>query len=95
MKELDLYLKLEKCNFTFSEVKYLDMIVKSGELTMDPVKIDGIAQWPISVMIFFLSSALFLISFFRATSPFPGSLSYAYHHYLLILGPLTFTMHTL
>ena len=45
--------------------------------------------------ILFLGSTLFLISSFHATSPFPGSLSYAYHHYLLILGPLTFTVHTL
>ena len=49
----------------------------------------------IIVMILFLGSALFLISSFRATSPFPGSLSYAYHHYLLIMGPLTFTVHAL
>ena len=48
-----------------------------------------------NVMILFLGSALFLISSFRATSPFPGSLYYTYHHYLLILGPLTFTIHTL
>ena len=41
-------------------------------------------------MILFLGSALFLISSFCATSPFLGSLSYTYHHYLLILGPLTF-----
>ena len=48
-----------------------------------------------SVMILFLGSALFLISSFRAMSPFLGSLCYAYHHYLLILGPLTFTVHAL
>ena len=49
----------------------------------------------VAVMILFLSSALFFISSFHATSPFPGSLCYAYHHYLLILGPLTFTVHAL
>ena len=47
------------------------------------------------VTILFLGSALFLISSFHATSPFLGSLCYAYHHYLLILGPLTFTVHAL
>ena len=41
-----------------------------------------------NVMILFLGSTLFLISSFCAMSPFPGSLCYAYHHYLLILGPL-------
>ena len=44
------------------------------------------------VMILFLGSTLFLISSFHAMSPFPGSFCYAYHHYLLILGPLTFTI---
>ena len=44
------------------------------------------------VMILFLGSTLFLISSFRAMSPFLGSLCYAYHHYFLILGPLTFTV---
>ena len=45
-----------------------------------------------NVTILFLGSALFLISSFHATSPFLGSLCYAYHHYLIILGPLTFTV---
>ena len=48
-----------------------------------------------NVMILFLSSALFLISSFRAMSPFLGSLSFAYHHYLLIMGPLSFTVRAL
>ena len=39
MKELDLYLKLEKCSFNVSEVEYLGMIVKPGSLAMDPVKV--------------------------------------------------------
>ena len=46
MKELDLYLKLEKCSFNVSEVKYLGMIVKPGSLAMDPIKVAGIADWP-------------------------------------------------
>ena len=44
MKELDLHLKLEKCNFTSSEVKYQGMIVKPGELAMDPIKLNGTHQ---------------------------------------------------
>ena len=46
MTELDLHLKLEKCQFNVPEVKYLGMIVKPGQLAMDPVKLDGIAAWP-------------------------------------------------
>ena len=47
MKELDLYLKLEKCSFNVSKVEYLGMIVKPGSLAMDPVKVAGIADWPV------------------------------------------------
>ena len=46
MTELDLHLKLEKCQFASTEVEYLGMIVKLGQLAMDPVKLDGIASWP-------------------------------------------------
>ena len=46
MKELDLFLKLEKCSFNVSEAEYLGMIVKLGSLAMDPVKVAGIAEWP-------------------------------------------------
>ena len=46
MTELDLHLKLEKCQFDIPEVEYLGMIVKPGQLAMDPIKLDGIAAWP-------------------------------------------------
>ena len=58
-------------------------------------QVQCLAAIAITVTILFLDSTLFLISSFRATSPFLGSLSYTYHHYLLILGPLTFTVCTL
>ena len=44
--DLDLHLKLEKCTFATTEVEYLGMIVRLGQLAMDPVKLDGIAKWP-------------------------------------------------
>ena len=46
MTKLDLHLKLEKCQFDVPEVEYLGMIIKPGQLAMDPVKLDGIATWP-------------------------------------------------
>ena len=45
MTELNLHLKLEKCQFNVPEVKYLRMIVKPSQLAMDPVKLDSIATW--------------------------------------------------
>ena len=63
MTELDLHLKLEKCKFTTDEVEYLRMIVKPGQLAMDPVKLDSIASWPTPTKVkdvcFFLGFANF------------------------------------
>ena len=45
MTELDLHLKLEKCQFDVSEVEYLRMIMKPGQLAIDSIKLNGIAAW--------------------------------------------------
>ena len=44
--ENDLFLKAEKCIFDAVEVEFLGLIVKPGELHMDPVKLQGIQDWP-------------------------------------------------
>ena len=44
--ELDLHLKLGKCCFATTKVKYLRMIIKPGQLALDPIKLDGITSWP-------------------------------------------------
>ena len=65
MKELDLYLKLEKCSFKVSEVEYLGMIVKPGSLAMDPVKVAGIADWPTPSTVKDIRSFLGFANFYR------------------------------
>lgn len=46
LRDNDLFLKAEKCVFDTQEVEFLGLIVKPGELHMDPVKLDGIRNWP-------------------------------------------------
>ena len=46
LKDNDLYLKPEKCHFHKEEVEYLGVIVGKGQVKMDPVKVQGIADWP-------------------------------------------------
>jgi hypothetical protein len=46
LQENDLYLKPEKCEFEKSEVEYLGLVVGEGRISMDPVKVTGIAEWP-------------------------------------------------
>jgi hypothetical protein len=47
----DLFLKLEKCRFHQLEVEYLGMIIGQGEVKMDPIKVEGIANWPIPMTV--------------------------------------------
>ena len=69
MKELDLYLKLEKCSFNVLEVEYLGMIVKPGSLAMDPVKVAGIADFPIPSKVKDVQSFLGFANFYQRFIP--------------------------
>ena len=42
----DLYFKPEKCVFHASRINYLGVILEQGMIRMDPVKIEGIKNWP-------------------------------------------------
>ena len=69
MTKLDLHLKLEKCKFTTDEVEYLGMIIKPGQLAMDPVKLDGIASWPTPTKVKDVRSFLGFTNFYRQFIP--------------------------
>ena len=45
MQEEDLHLKLAKCTFDQMEVEYLGLVVKDGEVHMDPTKLKAVEQW--------------------------------------------------
>jgi hypothetical protein len=42
----NLSLKIEKCEFEKTQVKYLGLIIRDGETRMDPAKVSGVANWP-------------------------------------------------
>ena len=65
MTELDIHLKLKKCQFNIPEVKYLEMIMKPGQLAMDPVKLDSIAIWPTSTKVKEVYSFLGFTNFYH------------------------------
>ena len=46
LRDNDLYLRLEKCCFHQKEVDYLGVIVGKGHVKMDPIKVQGITDWP-------------------------------------------------
>ena len=46
LRENNLYLNPQKCEFGVTKVNFLGFIIEHGKMTMDPVKLAGIADWP-------------------------------------------------
>ena len=47
LAERDLFCKPEKCEFEQPKVEYLGVLVSENCVEMDPVKVKGIAEWPV------------------------------------------------
>jgi hypothetical protein len=43
----NLYLCPEKCEFEQAKVDYLSLVISHGKVSMDPVKIGAVVNWPI------------------------------------------------
>ena len=65
MKELDLHLKLKKCKFGVKEVDFLGLILRPGEIAMDPTKLSGIAEWPTPTKVKDVRSFLGFTNYYR------------------------------
>ena len=44
LRDNDLFLKLEKCEFEQSETEYLGVIIAENQIRMDPVKVKAVAE---------------------------------------------------
>ena len=51
MEENNLYLKPKKCKFCKTKIEYLGIIIEEGRISMDPIKLNGIKDWPTSMTI--------------------------------------------
>ena len=47
LQKANLYLKPLKCKFCKMKIEYLGLIIKEGKMMMDPMKLNGICDWPI------------------------------------------------
>ena len=65
----DLFLKPEKCKFHQNEVEYLGVIIGGGKVKMDPVKVEGIMNWPTPASVKEVHSFLGFCNFYRAFIP--------------------------
>src|SRR6267378_4541712 len=66
LEEHNLYLKPEKCVWETSSVDYLGVILEKGVTRMDPIKISGIADWPIPQTVKDVRSFLGFCNFYQA-----------------------------
>ena len=46
LAQYDLYLRPEKCEFERSEIEYLGLLIREGQVGMDPGKVKAVADWP-------------------------------------------------
>lgn len=46
LRKHDLYLRPEKCEFEKTEIEYLGLVIREGEVRMDPAKVDAVRNWP-------------------------------------------------
>ena len=65
LQENNLFLKAKKCEFCKTKIKYLGMIIKEGRISMDPIKLGGIGDWPIPTTVKQVQSFLGFGNFYR------------------------------
>jgi hypothetical protein len=66
LEQLNLFLKPEKCFFSQPEVEYLGMIIGNGQVKMDPIKVQGIADWQRPTTVKEVHSFLGFCNFYHA-----------------------------
>jgi hypothetical protein len=64
-KENNLYLKPEKCEFERMQIEYLGIIISHNKVAMDPVKVQGVVDWPIPKSKHDVQSFLGFCNFYR------------------------------
>lgn len=47
LEDNQLFLKPDKCEFKWTKVEYLGVIISHNSVEMDPVKVAGVADWPV------------------------------------------------
>jgi len=46
LKENKLFLCPEKCEFYKQQIEYLGLVISENKVSMDPVKVTGVREWP-------------------------------------------------
>src|SRR5258705_13856217 len=60
-----LFLQPEKCKFEHQEVDYLGLVISKDHVAMDPVKVQGVTDWPQPVKVKDVQSFIGFVNFYR------------------------------
>src|SRR5260221_14152556 len=60
-----LFLRPEKCKFECQEVDYLGLVISKDHVVMDPVKVQGVTDWPQPVKVKDVQSFIGFMNFYR------------------------------
>jgi hypothetical protein len=82
MREHKLYLRLEKCEFEKTKIKYLSIIISHNKVEIDPVKIARVADWPTPSNKKEVQSFVSVVNFYRRFIP-------GFSHHVCALFDLT------
>jgi len=47
LTEHKLFLCLEKCEFHWKQIEYLELVILENKIVMDPIKVAGVCKWPV------------------------------------------------
>src|SRR5258708_11014281 len=59
-----LFLQLEKCKFKCREVDYLGLVISKDHIVMDPVKVQGVTDWPQPAKVKDIQSFIGFVNFY-------------------------------
>ena len=65
LRDNDLYLKPEKCEFEKEEIEYLGLIIGYNHVQMDKVKVKGVLNWPTPTKVKDVQAFLGFANFYR------------------------------
>ena len=80
MEEEDLHLKLAKCPFNETEVEYLGLIIKNGEVLMDPTKLKVVESWKPPTLVKAARSFIGFCNFYQKFIPNFSALAQPLHN---------------
>src|SRR5260370_20918341 len=65
LRSYKLFLQPEKCKFEHREVDYLGLIISKDHVAMDPVKVQGVTDWPQPMKVKNVQSFIGFVNFYQ------------------------------